>query len=29
MTAVEAPEKTTKELLDFLKTVDQTGKANK
>ncbi|MHA1485994.1 MAG: alpha/beta fold hydrolase, partial [Promethearchaeota archaeon] len=29
MTAIEAPERTTKEILDFLETVDQTGKAKK
>ena len=29
MTAIEAPERTTKEILDFLETVEQTGKANK
>ena len=29
MTAIEAPERTIKEILDFLETVDQTGKANK
>jgi pimeloyl-ACP methyl ester carboxylesterase len=29
MTAIEAPEQTAKEILDFLETVNQTGKANK
>jgi len=29
MTAIEAPERTIKEILDFLKSVRQTGKANK
>ncbi len=29
MTAIEAPERTKKEILDFLETVEQTGKANK
>ncbi|MHA2475285.1 MAG: alpha/beta fold hydrolase [Promethearchaeota archaeon] len=29
MTAIEAPEQTAKELLDFLETVKQTGKANR
>jgi pimeloyl-ACP methyl ester carboxylesterase len=29
MTAIEAPERTAKELLDFLETVKQTGKANR
>ena len=29
MTAIEAPERTIKEILDFLETVKQTGKANK
>ncbi|HEC38257.1 hypothetical protein LCGC14_0944120 [marine sediment metagenome] len=28
MTAIEAPERTSKEILDFLETVNQTGKAN-
>ena len=29
MTAIESPERTTREILDFLETVEQTGKANK
>ncbi|KKN05088.1 hypothetical protein LCGC14_1090810, partial [marine sediment metagenome] len=29
MTAIEDPDRTTKEILDFLKTVEKTGKANK
>jgi len=29
MTAIEAPEQTAKEILDFLETVNQTGKANR
>ena len=29
MTAIEAPERTIKEILDFLETIKQTGKANK
>ena len=29
MTAIEAPDRTSAELLDFLETVSQTGKANR
>jgi hypothetical protein len=29
MTAIEAPEQTAKEILDFLETVKQMGKANR